>query len=73
VIGDGDLYAVLEVAPHACSAVIDAAFAVLREAAAKDPDDRAVARLVALNRAHAVLADPDRRARYDLEHRDQRA
>ena len=64
---ESDLYAVLEVAPHACGAVIEAAFVVLREMTARDPSDNAVSRLVALNRAHAVLGDPDRRARYDRE------
>jgi curved DNA-binding protein CbpA len=60
-----DLYAVLEVAPHARAGVIEAAFVVLREEAARDHDDRAVRRLVVLNQAHAVLGDPDRRAAYD--------
>jgi curved DNA-binding protein CbpA len=60
-----DLYAVLEVAPHARAGVIEAAFVVLREEAARDPDDGAVRRLVVLNQAHAVLGDPDRRAAYD--------
>lgn len=62
-----NLYDVLEVAPHARPAVIEAAFGVLREDAARDGDDGAVRRLVALNRAHAVLADPDRRAAYDRD------
>lgn len=60
-----DLYAVLEVAPHARPAVIDAAFRVLREQVAGDDGDGAAAGLVLLNRAHAVLADPSRRAAYD--------
>jgi len=62
-----DLYDILEVATHARPAVIDAAFAVLREHAARAEDDGAVRMLVELNRAHAVLADPDRRAAYDLD------
>lgn len=62
-----DHYATLEVASHACPAVIDAAFVVLREAAAAGNHDDAVGRLVALNRAHAVLSDPARRAAYDAQ------
>jgi curved DNA-binding protein CbpA len=60
-----DLYGVLEVAPHARPAVIDAAFRVLREQVSSDDGDGAVAGLVRLNRAHSVLADPTRRAAYD--------
>ena len=65
--GELDLYGVLEVAPHARPAVIEAAFGVLREHAARDQDDAAVRTLVLLNRAHAILVDPDRRAAYDRE------
>lgn len=64
---DHDLYALLEVAPHARPAVIEAAFGVLREAAARDADDGAVRTLAQLNRAHAVLADTERRAAYDRD------
>jgi DnaJ-class molecular chaperone len=62
-----DLYGVLEVAPHARPAVIEAAFVVLREAAARDDGDDAVRWLVELNRAHAVLTNPERRRAYDAE------
>ncbi len=62
-----DLYGVLEVAPHARPAVIEAAFGALREDAARDPGDGAARTLALLNRAHAILADPDRRAAYDRE------
>jgi len=62
-----DLYDVLEVAPHARPAVIEAAFGVLREHAARDTGDGAVRSLVLLNRAHAVLADPARRSAYDRD------
>jgi DnaJ-class molecular chaperone len=68
--GVTDFYAVLEVAPQARPAVIEAAFVVLREAALTDDGDDALARLVELNRAHAVLADPERRRTYDLERRE---
>lgn len=64
---DHDLYARLEVAPHARPAVIEAAFGVLREAAARDADDGAVRTLALLNRAHAILADAERRAAYDRD------
>ena len=61
-----DHYVVLEVAPHARPEVVEAAFIVLREAAIAADGDDALARLVELNRAHAVLADPVRRREYDL-------
>jgi curved DNA-binding protein CbpA len=67
VSDDHDLYAILEVAPHARPAVINAAFGVLREIAAREMDGGAAGTLVLLNRAHAVLADPGRRARYDRD------
>jgi curved DNA-binding protein CbpA len=60
-----DFYAVLEVAPHARLTVIEAAFVVLREAALAADGDDALARLVELNRAHAVLSDTGRRREYD--------
>jgi DnaJ-class molecular chaperone len=67
-VTDGDdLYAVLEVAAHARPQVIEAAFAVLRELAARDDSAAAVRVLVRLNQAHAVLCDPVRRADYDGE------
>lgn len=62
-----DHYAVLEVAPHARPAVIEAAFVVLREDAMRGDHDDAPRRLVELNRAHVVLSDPGRRAAYDAE------
>jgi curved DNA-binding protein CbpA len=67
VTDDYDLYAVLEVAPHARPAVIDAAFGVLRESAARDMGDGAARTLALLNRAHAILADGVRRAAYDRD------
>ena len=60
-----DHYAVLEVAPHARPAVIEAAFAVLREAACADNSDNGYRLLVNINRAHHVLSDPERRRAYD--------
>ncbi len=63
--GDASHYDVLEVAPHARPAVIDAAFAVLREAACADDSPAGAALLVRLNRAHHTLIDPARRRVYD--------
>ena len=62
---DDDHYATLQVAPHACQGVIDAAFAVLREAACQDDCPEGMRMLVALNRAHHTLRDSARRAQYD--------
>jgi hypothetical protein len=45
--------------------VVEAAFAVLRERLLADPADDAPARLAALNRAHHVIGDAERRAAYD--------
>jgi hypothetical protein len=66
-----DLYAVLEVDPRARPAIIEAAFVVLREEALTADGDDALARLVQLNRAHATLADADRRREYDALRREQ--
>jgi curved DNA-binding protein CbpA len=62
-----DWYSVLEVAPHARPQVIEAAFGALRELAVRDESDAAPRTLVQLNRAHAVLCNPLRRAAYDQE------
>lgn len=62
---DEDLYAILEVAPHARPAVIEAAFVVLREVACRDNSDKGHRLLVNISRAHHVLSDPDRRRAYD--------
>jgi curved DNA-binding protein CbpA len=56
---------VLEVAPHARPAVVEAAFAVLREAACRDESPEGHRFLVEINRAHHVLGDPGRRRAYD--------
>lgn len=66
-----DLYAILEVAPHARPSVIDAAFAVLREAACADISDKGHNLLVNINRAHHVLSDPERRRVYDAARQTQ--
>lgn len=60
-----DHYRVLEVHPEARVEVIEAAFVVLRELALGDESPGGARRLVDLNHAHAVLTNPERRARYD--------
>ncbi len=60
-----DHYRVLEVHPSARVEVIEAAFVVLRELALRDESPAGARRLVELNRAHAVLTDPARRALHD--------
>lgn len=60
-----DLYAVLEVASHARPEIIEAAFAVLREAACRDNSPKGGRLLVQINRAHHTLSDPERRRAYD--------
>jgi curved DNA-binding protein CbpA len=70
-MGEEDLYAVLEVAPHARPAVIEAAFAVLREAACTDNSPKGDRLLVEISRAHHVLSDPERRRAYDATRPDQ--
>jgi curved DNA-binding protein CbpA len=61
------LYRVLMVDRNATSDVIGAAFRVLAKRYHPDHDqsDAAAARMAELNRAYAVLRDPDKRAKYD--------
>jgi molecular chaperone DnaJ len=64
------LYDLLEVSPKASDAVIRAAYRSLVQHLHPDrrPDDAlAGERLARINQAYAVLADPLRRARYDLQ------
>ena len=61
-------YDVLEVSPHACAAVIKAAYRCLAQSnhPDKNPNDPTAARnLASLNVAYAVLSDPAKRACYD--------
>ena len=61
-------YDVLEVSPHACAAVIKAAYRCLAQSnhPDKNPNDPAAAlKLASLNVAYDVLGDPVKRARYD--------
>ena len=63
-------YDVLEVSPHACAAVIKAAYRCLAQSnhPDKNPNDPTAARkLASLNVAYAVLGDPVKRARYDAD------
>jgi curved DNA-binding protein CbpA len=60
-----DHYAVLQVDRRARPEVVQAAFEVLRELLLREDPDDALRQLVALNAAHAVLSDPERRAEYD--------
>lgn len=60
-----DHYRVLQVHPEARAEVIEAAFIVLRELALGDESPEGSRRLVDLNHAHAVLTNPERRARHD--------
>lgn len=65
--GSSDLYALLEVAPHASNEQIRRAYR--RRALAlhpdRNPDPDATARFRAVAEAYAILADPGRRANYD--------
>jgi len=63
-----DLYRILQVDPHACQAVIHAAYRAL--ARIVHPDQQLTgdaAAMVTVNTAYAVLRDMERRARYDRE------
>lgn len=62
-----DYYSILQVAPAAEPAVIEAAYRQLARLYHPDfnPAPDAPARMKAFNEAFAVLRDPDRRARYD--------
>ena len=60
-----DLYSVLEVAPNATAGEIRAAFRRLARRHHPDLGSASPARMVVINRAYAVLSDPERRRRYD--------
>jgi curved DNA-binding protein CbpA len=60
-----DLYAVLEVSPGATAGEIRAAFRRLARRHHPDLGSASPARMVVINRAYAVLSDPERRRRYD--------
>ena len=64
------LYDVLEVSPNAGAAVIKAAYRCLAQQYHPDKnpgDPMAAGRLVMINHAYAVLADPTQRSTYDQE------
>jgi hypothetical protein len=64
-----DLYEILEVSPRASQDVIHAAYRVLARNCHPDHNASfdAAGTMRKLNAAYAVLKDPERRARYDLE------
>lgn len=65
---EATLYEVLEVSPQASASVIKAAYRCLAQLNHPDKNGGTAAaseKLVQLNRAYAVLSDPDKRGRYD--------
>jgi curved DNA-binding protein CbpA len=62
---NADLYALLELDAHASAAEIRAAFRRLAQVHHPDRPTGSAERMAAINRAYAVLGDPDRRRRYD--------
>jgi curved DNA-binding protein CbpA len=65
---DASLYEVLEVSPNARASVIKAAYRCLVQQYHPDrnpADAKAAAQITRINQAYAVLADPQKRARYD--------
>lgn len=71
-----NLYEVLQVSPHACPEVIQAAYRALARTYHPDvnPGDEAARQMRQLNAAYSVLSDPARRLRYDaLRGRPMRA
>ena len=67
---DVSLYEILEVSPLASALVIRAAYRCLAQFNHPDKNpgtDTAIERQSRLNRAYAVLSDPEQRRRYDQE------
>jgi curved DNA-binding protein CbpA len=62
-----DLYALLEVDADASAAEIRAAFRRLAQVHHPDRPTGSAARMAAINRAYAVLGDPEQRRRYDAQ------
>jgi molecular chaperone DnaJ len=60
-----DLYALLELQPRASSLEIRTAFRRLAQVHHPDRPTGSAARMAAINRAYAVLGDPEQRRRYD--------
>jgi curved DNA-binding protein CbpA len=66
-VTDSDLYAVLEVEPDASPTAIRAAFRRLARANHPDLGAASAERMVAVNRAYAILSDAEQRRRYDAQ------
>jgi len=65
--GETGLYGLLNIAPHACTAVIDKACQVLtRDMASRQGGEKADNKQVLIEEARRLLADADSRNRYDL-------
>jgi curved DNA-binding protein CbpA len=64
-VTEADLYAVLELEPNASAAAIRAAFRRLARANHPDLGGGSAERMIAINRAYAILSDPEQRRRYD--------
>jgi curved DNA-binding protein CbpA len=64
-----DLYALLELQPTATTGEIRAAFRRLAQVHHPDRPTGAASRMAAINRAYAILGNPERRRRYDLARR----
>lgn len=65
--GAGDAYRVLQVDPSAEQVVIQAAYRVLARRFHPDGDEPDSRRMAELNRAYALLRDPESRRRYDMK------
>lgn len=65
--GAGDAYRMLQVDPSAEQIVIQAAYRALARRFHPDGDQPDATRMAELNRAHALLRDPEARRRYDQQ------
>lgn len=65
--GTGDAYRVLQVDPAADSVVIQAAYRALARRYHADGDAPDNRRMSAINAAYAILRDPERRRRHDVQ------
>ena len=64
--GAGDAYRVLQVDPSAEQVVIQAAYRALARRFHPDGDQPDLHRMAELNRAYAILRDPESRSRFDM-------